>query len=198
MLRLPVNDASAVAAAAQIILHGGVAAIPTETVYGLAVLWESQPAREKIYALKRRPAEKRLQMLAPSLDAAYTAGLLPNEALARIGARFWPGPLTVVAKSAVQGGIGLRIPAHPFVLALLKALGRPLACTSANLSGCPAGTNAHDAIAELDGAPDILVDGGAVETTGGQASTVLSLMADAPSILRQGPITLDQIRAAFI
>lgn len=197
MKRFCVNDANAVTEIASILNDGGVAAVPTETVYGLIALWDNTAARERIYELKARPTEKRLQMLAGSVDMAIKAGLLPDARLYAIEKNFWPGPLTVVAASRDNDTIGLRIPAHTFMLKLLKLLDRPLAATSANLSGMPPGLDAGSAISNLTGQPEALVDGGSVELTGGHASTVVSLVGKQPTILRQGPIELDTILSVF-
>ncbi|MGI5925413.1 MAG: L-threonylcarbamoyladenylate synthase [Lentisphaeria bacterium] len=197
MKRLQEQDPEAIGAAVHILRAGGVVAAPTETVYGLLARWSAPVARERIYQLKHRPADKRLQMLAPSLTAAETAGLLPHPALPAIAAAFWPGALTVVAPAQNNDSIGLRIPAHPFILAVLRELGEPLAATSANLSGQTPATNADDAVRNLNGKPDLLVDGGVVTLTAGAASTVLSLLSEPPSILRAGPIDLHAIMAAI-
>ncbi|NMA47664.1 MAG: translation factor Sua5, partial [Lentisphaerae bacterium] len=123
MKRLQEQDPEAIGAAVRILRAGGVVAAPTETVYGLLARWSDSAARERIYQLKHRPANKRLQMLAPSLTAAEAAGLLPHPALPAIAAAFWPGALTVVAPARNNDSIGLRIPAHPFILAVLHELG---------------------------------------------------------------------------
>ncbi len=194
MLRFTADNGTALPELCSILRAGGVAAIPTETVYGLVCLWSSHQGRERIYELKARPAQKRLQMLAPSVQVAIAAGLQDDARLERIAKAFWPGALTVVAKATGEyDSIGLRIPAHPFVLALLEALGEPLAATSANISGQPAGLTANEAIRGLVGQPDALVDGGSVRETGGTASTVVSLLGATPAILREGPISLEQI-----
>ena len=198
MLRFTADDKEALAPLCEVLRHDGVVTIPTETVYGLVCLWSSHKGREKIYDLKARPAQKRLQMLAPSVSAAVAAGLRADSRLERLAKVFWPGALTVVAKAAGDfDSIGLRIPAHPFVLALLQTLGEPLAATSANLSGQPAGLTAEEAIRDLTAPPDALVDGGSVRETGGTASTVVSLLGDASAILREGPISLEQIQDAL-
>ncbi len=184
--------------AVAVLRAGGVVALPTETVYGLAALWRLPDAREKIYLLKHRPENKQLQMLADSIPSAIAAGLLPDPRLDAIAQRFWPGPLTVVAHAANGATIGLRIPAHPFVLRLLQHLGEPLACTSANLSGEAPGLDAQSAIAHLDGAPDLVLDGGPVPPGGGQPSTVASLLGERVTILREGPVTLAELEDAVI
>ena len=194
MLRFTADNTEALPKLCEILRAGGVAAIPTETVYGLVCLWRSHLGRERIYELKARPAQKRLQMLAPTVEAAIAAGLQDDARLERIAKAFWPGALTVVAKAnGEHDSIGLRIPAHPFVLTLLKELGEPLAATSANLSGQPAGLTAEEAIQGLVAPPDALVDGGSVRETGGTASTVVSLLDKTPTLLREGPISLEVI-----
>ena len=179
-------------------LRGGqVIAAPTETVYGLMALWQSDSARQGIYHLKHRPADKRLQMLASDVETAIRAGLKPNDMLKKIADAFWPGPLTVIVEANDGDTIGLRIPNHPFVLKLLRELGEPLAATSANLSGTPAAVTPSDAVANLDGSPALLIDGGKVTVTGGASSTVVSIVGGAIKILRQGPITLQDIQTVL-
>ena len=204
LLFLSENDKCAVEAISELIQNGGVAAVPTETVYGLVCAWDNAEAREKIYAIKNRPHDKRLQMLAPDIATAVKAGLLPDARLERLATKFWPGPLTVVAKADGNGvngdSIGLRIPAHPFIMKLLKALGTPLASTSANISGCPPCMTAQDVFKMIDDAPaspNALIAGESNSETGGQASTVISLIGDSPALLREGPISLQEILDAI-
>ncbi|MBQ4479931.1 MAG: L-threonylcarbamoyladenylate synthase [Victivallales bacterium] len=176
----------------------GVVALPTETVYGLVTRWDSEAGRERIYHLKHRPSSKRLQMLAPSLEAAWAAGVADLPELRKLAAKFWPGALTVVVPNADRTDtIGLRIPNHPFVLNLLKKCNCVFAATSANLSGTPPATNIVDAVKGLDGEPDVAVDGGVITVTGGQASTVVSLLNDTPVIIREGAIKIGQIAAVL-
>jgi L-threonylcarbamoyladenylate synthase len=197
MAKWLVESANAVGEAAAVLRKGGVIVVPTETVYGLVALWRDAAARERIYRLKRRPAVKRLQMLAASVAMAVRGGMLQDVRLEQLAKAFWPGALTVVAAAQSGDSIGLRIPAHDFVLALLRELDEPLAATSANLSGEPAAVTAAEAIVHLDGEPDLVVDGGTVTCTDGNASTVVSLLEEEPAILREGPISLPQIRLAL-
>lgn len=183
--------------AAELLRKGGVVAIPTETVYGLASLWNLEAAREKIYKLKRRPASRRLPMMASSVAVAVAAGVHPDRRLEKLAARFWPGALTVVVPAENGESVGLRIPDHPFVLALLRELHCPIACTSANLSGRAAGLTAAESVRELDGEPEAVVDGGRSTETEGMASTVVSLLGEKPVILREGPISLAEIENAL-
>ncbi|MFA5203849.1 MAG: L-threonylcarbamoyladenylate synthase [Lentisphaeria bacterium] len=192
---------AAAAAACAVWRAGGVVAVPTETVYGLAARWHDPAARERIYTLKRRPQDKRLQMLALDLAMAERAGVCADPRLRAIAAAFWPGPLTLVCPAAQADAgedatIGLRLPDHPFIRRALEQLGEPLAATSANLSGAPPGTAAAAAVAGLDGQPDLLVDGGPARL--GQPSTVAALTRDGTlRILREGAVTEAQLRAVL-
>ena len=177
--------------------NGRVVAVPTETVYGLVACWNSTAARQEIYRLKHRPADKRLQMLAADIDTAVQAGLKPNAMLRKIADAFWPGPPTVIVEANDGDTIGLRIPNHPFVLQLLRELKEPLATTSANLSGTPAAVTPEEAVANLDGRPALLIDGGRVTVTDGASSTVVSIIGESLKLLRQGPVSLDDIQAAL-
>lgn len=184
----------AVAVAVRCLRQGGVIAAPTETVYGLMTLWENSSGREQIFRLKDRPRDKRLQMLADSLGMAVRHGVVRDERLARIAARFWPGPLTLVCQAEAGETVGLRIPAHDVMLQILSQLGEPLAATSANRSGKPAAVTADDAVAALCGEPGLLLDGGPVD---GEASTVASLAGRDLQILRPGPVSEADLRAAL-
>lgn len=189
----------AVEITAQALLNGGVAAVPTETVYGLMCLYDAEAPRERIYHLKHRPASKQLQMLAPSLEVALEHGVLDTPELRKLATHFWPGALTlVVPNKDCTDSIGLRIPDHPFVLKLLQRCGTVLAATSANRSGSPAPVNIVDALSGLDGEPDVAVDGGVITATAGRASTVVSLLNSAPALIREGVITLAQLKMALL
>ncbi len=188
------DSPQAISRAAAELRSGHVIAAPTETVYGLMALWKSAAARQEIYRLKHRPADKRLQMLAPDVETAVMAGLKPNAMLKKIGDAFWPGPLTVIVEANDGDTIGLRIPNHPFILKLLRELGEPLAATSANLSGTPAAITPSDAVANLDSRPALLINGGEVTVTGGASSTVVSIVGGELKILRQGPVTQEDIQ----
>jgi L-threonylcarbamoyladenylate synthase len=184
-----------VAAATAVLRRGGVVALPTETVYGLVTLWGNEAGRRRIFDLKQRSEEKQLQMLAGSLPQALGHGVLDDPRLRKLAEWFWPGPLTAVCRGTDGGTVGLRLPRHALILALLDALGEPLAATSANRSGEPAAADAHAAVAHLAGAPDLLVDGGPI--TAAQASTVISLVDPQPKLVRPGPVSLEEILLAL-
>ncbi len=193
MKRLSATDETALEAAIHAIQDNQVIAAPTETVYGLMARWESPIAREEIYRLKHRPAAKRLQMLGASVNDLKRYHLKNVDWINAIARTFWPGPLTLVVETQDGDTIGVRVPRHPFVLELIRRLGEPLAATSANLSGEPPAATADDAVKNLDGAPELLIDGGIVTVTGGVASTVTSIVDRKLAILREGSISLEEL-----
>ena len=156
-------DSAALDRAAQILLAGGVIAFPTDTVYGLCADLFNAQAVQRIYEIKGRPAAMPLiAMFAEATQWSLVAAELPERARALI-ARWWPGPLTIIAPARaevpalVRGGgttIGMRIPDHPVSLALLRRVARPLATTSANRSGLPAACTAQEVAAQLTGLVD--------------------------------------------
>ncbi len=194
LIVLKQNMTLALEQAAKVLQGGGVAVIPTETVYGLITGYGNQPGRDRIFSLKHRPVDKQLQMLAADLPSALAAGVAADPRLEPLARQLWPGPLTVVCRGVAEPTVGLRIPDHPFVRDLIRRTGFPLAATSANLSGRPPAQTAAAAVAELQGEPDLVIDGGDVD---GTASTVVSLLDSPPRILRPGAVSLEQILAAL-
>ena len=156
-----------------------------------------------LYAAKGRDFGVALPVMVASPDlVAEVAHPLPG--FARLAARFWPGPLTIVLPktptlpdlvTAGRDTVGLRIPDHPLALELLRAVGMPLAVTSANRSGQPPAQTAAEALAQLAGRVHIILDGG--PAPGGRASTVLDLTSDPPRVLRPGPITAAELTEAL-
>lgn len=175
---------------------GGVILLPTETVYGLACRWADAVGLERLRQIKGRESGKPLPMLVPDLKTALAAGLDDTPALRQLVARLCPGPLTIVQTVKGGGTLGFRIPDHPFVLALLRALREPLAASSANLSGEPPTVTFAAAMARLVSAPDLGVDTGRIAATA-LASTVVDLSVSPWRILRAGPISADAIRTAL-
>jgi L-threonylcarbamoyladenylate synthase len=169
---LAASAPEAVQRAADVLRRGGLAAFPTDTVYGVGALVSAADAVRRLYEFKGRAAEKALAVLVarPADLALVAAGLTPGaETLAR---RFWPGPLTLVvpkhpalpeAVSALPT-VGVRQPDHPVAQQLLALTG-PLAVTSANLSGRPSAVTAEEVLAQLGGRIELLLDGG--RTPGG-------------------------------
>ena len=199
---LPAGGAGTIAAALTVLRRGGLVVFPTDTVYGLGALADVEEAVRSIYKVKGRGAENALPILLHSAnDMAQLAADIPPQALC-LAERFWPGPLTLILRKSPTVSdavsslptVGMRVPAHPFALALLREAG-PMAVTSANLSGGRSPCTPDEVMSALGGRVDLLVDGGV--TPGGRASTVVDLSGEAPRVLREGPISLDEVLAAL-
>jgi L-threonylcarbamoyladenylate synthase len=197
-------DEAGLAAAAQLLRSGGLVAVPTETVYGLAARADRADAVAAIYRAKGRPDFNPL--IVHVLDVAQGEALARFDERARaLAAAFWPGPLTLVLPKhtgaplaeAVTAGlptVALRSPAHPAMRAVLERTGLPLAAPSANRSGGVSPTSAAHVAASLGNNVDLILDGG--ECAQGIESTIVALRPDAGwQILRPGPITEAQISA---
>ncbi len=194
-----------IAQAARILESGGLVAVPTETVYGLAARADSAEAVAKIYAAKGRPDFNPLIVHVSGLAQAERYAEFSLEARALAEAH-WPGPLTLVLPRRVDAGlaeavtaglptIALRAPAHPAMRALLDTLDFPLAAPSANRSGFISPTTAAHVLASLDGRIDMVIDGGA--TRAGVESTIVAVRADGSvEELRPGPVQVGTRGAA--
>lgn len=197
-------DAAGVTHAAETLRGGGLVALPTETVYGLAARADSDAAVAAIYRAKGRPDFNPLIVHVPDVARAEALAVL-DERAHRLAAAFWPGPLTLVLPkradaqlaAAVTAGletVALRCPAHPVMRAVLAETGLPLAAPSANRSGGVSPTTAAHVAASLDGKLDLILDGGPCEA--GLESTIVALRAnDTWQILRPGPIPEVQLSA---
>jgi L-threonylcarbamoyladenylate synthase len=188
--------------AAELLRAGEVVALPTETVYGLAANALDAGAVAKIFQVKGRPAHNPIIVHVASGEMAR-ACVKSWPALAEKFARaFWPGPLTLVlpgaekippAVTAGGGTVGIRWPAHPFMQAVIRECGFPLAAPSANLSNQISPTNAGHVRGQLDGKISLIVDGGQSQV--GIESTVLDLTVSPPRILRPGMIHAESLAA---
>ena len=189
--------------AAAVIKNGGLVAMPTETVYGLAADALNGQAVARIFQAKGRPMDNPL--------IVHIAELSQIEALVRafppkariLAERFWPGPLTMILPKSdnipdeVSAGldtVAIRCPADATARELIR-LSAPLAAPSANLSGSPSPTTVQHVIQDMDGRIDAIIDGG--DCCVGVESTVITLAADPPRLLRPGGITLEQLREAI-
>jgi L-threonylcarbamoyladenylate synthase len=195
---LPFTD-EAIAEAARLVLAGEPVAVPTETVYGLAADATNAQAVTRIYEAKGRPTFNPLIVHVNDLAAAERIGVFADEAR-RLAELYWPGPLTLVVPLRQQSGIasivtaglptiGLRVPNHPAMQALLRAVGRPLAAPSANVSGSISPTRAEHVRKSLDGRISLIVDGGPTER--GLESTIVAATGGQLRLLRPGPIEVD-------
>ncbi|HRT83003.1 MAG TPA: L-threonylcarbamoyladenylate synthase, partial [Oscillospiraceae bacterium] len=198
------NDRGPIKKAAQIIKSGGLLALPTETVYGLAANALDKKAVSKIFKAKGRPEDNPLIVHICKVKDLYNLAEDVDERVPALAQTFWPGPLTLVLKKKnivpdnVSGGldtVAVRMPNHPVALAIIEEAGLPLAAPSANASGSPSPTCALHVAHDMDGKIDAIVDSGDSEV--GLESTVLSLAGERPVILRPGAVTREQLEAVI-
>ena len=193
-------DPAAIALAAATLKAGGVVAIPTDTLYGLAADPWNAAAVAHIFTVKGRDEDRALPLVAANLTQVIQwIGELDITA-ARLAERFWPGPLTLVmrapaglAPQVTAGGatIGIRVPAHAVTRALCAAFDRPITATSANISGEPA-TDDPDHVADrLSHGLDVLLDAGT--TPGGPASTIVDVTNGEVRLIRAGAVSWEDV-----
>jgi L-threonylcarbamoyladenylate synthase len=203
-VRVVPDDEAGRREAVTVLRSGGVVALPTDTVYGIAVTGTNPVGIEQLFAAKRRPPDKGIMLLLDDAGQAAGAGSMTAAAEA-LAAACWPGGLTVIVPqrpdvpwpAVLTGGsptIGLRVPDHAAPRALARALG-PLPTTSANVSGLPEASDAADIVAQLGDAVDLVLDGG--PAAGGPASTVVDCTGERPLILRVGAVAPDEVAAVL-
>ncbi len=184
---------------------GGLVAMPTETVYGLACNAANPDAVVRLYEAKGRPRFNPLIAHVASMEIAEQEAVFSDQAR-EIAAKFWPGPLTMVLPVAPTGTvsdiaragldtIALRMPAHPGALAMLRTFGKPLVAPSANRSGHVSPTTAQHVKADLDGKVDLILDGGPCER--GIESTIVSFIGERPVLLRAGALETSILNEAL-
>ncbi len=182
--------------------NGGLVAFPTDTVYGLSALPTSDKALRRLWQTKGQDAGTFIALLFADIAELPRFATLPD-ALRPLVDRFWPGPLTLmlprteaVPRQIGEGTrVGVRIPALPLACRLVQAAGGVLAVTSASLPGRPAGRTAREALEQLDGKVDLVIDGGPAPI--GVVSTVVDGSRWPPVILREGVISEADIRIAL-
>ncbi|MCL2033606.1 MAG: L-threonylcarbamoyladenylate synthase [Oscillospiraceae bacterium] len=189
---------------ADVIKDGGLAVLPTETVYGIAANALDPAAVSRIFEAKGRPHDNPLIVhIADLSDIDSLVSDFPKNAK-KLAEKFWPGPLTIILNktnaipdtvSAGLNTVAIRMPLHPIIRAVIGQSGVPLAAPSANISGKPSPTNSQHCIEDLFGKVDIIVDGGLCDI--GIESTVISCAALPPKVLRPGMITLEQLEAVI-
>jgi L-threonylcarbamoyladenylate synthase len=192
------NSSDAIQQALKVLQAGGLVAFPTDTVYGVGALAFDDKAVESIYKAKDRPIEKAIPVLiGDAEDITKISSGVPLIAK-KLAERFWPGPLTIVVPKhlslpdsvSATNTVGVRVPDHVVARSVLRAAG-PMAVTSANLSGQPSPSTAQEVFAQLNGRIALIVDGG--KTPGGVPSTLVDCTGPQPIVVRQGPISLNQI-----
>lgn len=202
MTRRLMDGPAARAEAARLLASGGIVALPTDTVYGIAVSIETPGGIERLFAAKQRPPDKAISLLIADAEQAAELAVLTRASRVLADA-FWPGGLTLVlarrpdrALPALGGAgaslttVGLRVPDHHAPRDIARAVG-PLPTTSANRSGEPEAGDADEIEALLGGAVDLILDGG--PALGGLASTVVDTTVDPVRVLRAGAIPADEV-----
>ena len=201
-MKTEILPAANIQRALEVLQSGDIVAFPTDTVYGVGSLAFDNAAIESIYTAKDRPIEKAIPILIGDMsDLDKVAGNIPEMAL-RFAARFWPGPLTCIvpkqptlpAAVSATPTVAVRIPDHPDALTLLRAAG-PMAVTSANISGGENPTTAQEVFDQLKGRIPLILDGG--KTPGGIPSTLVDCTGESPKILREGPLSLENLISAL-
>ena len=187
--------------ASDILKKGGIVAVPTETVYGLAASAYSDDAIKAVFTAKGRPQDNPLIVHISSLDMLREVARDIPKAAFECAKQFWPGPFTMVLPkgekiaSSVSAGldtVAVRFPSEKTICDIIESSGLPLAAPSANTSGKPSPTSASHVIDDLDGKIDAVVCGG--DSVVGVESTVVSLVSDTPRLLRPGAVTPEQLR----
>lgn len=199
-LYLKSDDEKSIQTAAEILRNGGLVAIPTETVYGLAANALDPEAVKKIFIAKGRPQDNPLIVHVSSIEEIEPLVEKIDPRAYALAEKYWPGPLTIIMKKSelvpneVSAGletVAIRMPSHECARKIISASGLPLAAPSANASGRPSPTKASHVIEDLDGRIDAVVDGG--ESDVGVESTVVTLCTEPPTLLRPGGITPEQL-----
>ncbi len=194
----------AIEEAAAWIVRGGLVALPTDTLYGLAADPFQPAAVARLFAVKGRSASQAIPLIAA--DVAQVRSHLGHlsSAAARLAERFWPGPLTVLLPAppalarevtAGTGAVGVRVPAHAIARRIAAAAGRPITATSANISGEPATASPDDVERSLGGHIDLLIDAGL--TAGGPPSTIVDVSGSSPRLIREGAVSWEDVAACL-
>ena len=187
--------------AAELIKQGKIVVFPTETVYGIGTNGLDEQAVKNLYNVKQRPLNKPISLLVSNMEMVNEIARDITDTEYKIMEKFFPGPLTIILKkknivpdivTAGQDTVGIRMPSGEIARKLVEIAGVPIAAPSANISGEPSGTNLQEIKKNFEGKADFFIDGGISEI--GFASTIVQVIDGKPKILRQGSITLEEIK----
>lgn len=192
------SDPQSSSLALKVIRAGGVIALPTDTVYGIACAVKDHQAIRQLYEIKQRDKLKAIPVLVSDLEQAREIASDFNRQAEKLARQFWPGALTIIVPKksnlpqelTAYETVGIRMPAHEWLLGLIRSSG-PLAATSANLSGATSPATAAEVLEQLDGRIELIIDGG--ECRGGIPSTVVDCSQIELKILREGGLPSEQI-----
>ena len=195
------NFAEAIQEAAQVILTGGVVAVPTESFYGLSVHALNEKAIERLFQVKGRREDNPVLVLIASRETLESYVTKISDRASKLMECFWPGGLTLVffadpilppSLTAGTGKIGVRLSSHLVPKELARVVGAPITGTSANRSGQPSCSTAEEVMEAVGEDIDLILDGG--KTPGGKGSTVLDVTLDPPVVVREGLVSRDELR----
>ena len=190
--------------AAAMLLKGGLVALPTETVYGLAASAEDGPALLMLYEVKKRDPDKASAVLVTGMEMVEKYCQNIPQGAYRLAEKYWPGPLTMIledkgvvypATTGEGDTLGVRCPNHPVTLAVIEKAGVALAAPSANPAGQPSPKTAQEVLDYFDGHMEGIIDGGPCAL--GVESTIVDLTGEEPAILREGAIPAQEILAVL-
>lgn len=199
---LPASSDDTISQALAVLQAGGLVAFPTDTVYGVGSLAFDGKAIESIYTAKDRPIEKAIPILFSDMQELNKVGIDVSEAAYKLASRFWPGPLTLLVPKradlpesvSATSTVGVRVPDHEVARRLLRLAG-PMAVTSANISGGQSPNSAEQVLEQLAGRIPFIIDGG--RTPGGVPSTLVDCTGPQLKVLREGPISLEELLSAL-
>lgn len=186
---------------AEVIKQGGIVIFPTETVYGIGTNGMDSKAIEKLYKIKERPYYKPISLLVSDIYMVNSIAKDITDLEYKLMESFFPGPLTIILKkkdvvpdilTSGQNTIGIRMPSEKIARKLIEFVGEPIATSSANISGKPSKTNMKNIMKEFKEEVDYFIDGGESEIA--IASTVIQLIDDIPIVLREGSISIEEIK----
>ena len=196
------SETAVIMETARVIASGGVVALPTDTLYGLAVDPCNPTAVERLFQIKRRHPSRPISLLISdrAMLREWVSEVTP--AAARLMEIFWPGPLTLIFKgtapqerlTAGTGTIAIRLPDDPFLVRLINALGRPITATSANISGGPDLHSAQEVLSILGEGVDLIIDGGIRD---GLSSTLVDVTGTTPTLVRPGAVPISSLSPYF-
>lgn len=198
-MKTKITTRKQISEAIECLTSGGVVAFPTDTVYGLAVVYDQKEALERLKQAKGRPENKPIPMMISHIDQLDDLAYISNDAGKLIHA-FMPGAFTILLRKKeevedyITNGfptIGCRIPEDDYICEIIDTINKPLLVTSANLSGAPTGTTTEEVIRDFDTKIDMIVKG---ECQGLQSSTIVDASSEEIKIVRLGPITERQIK----
>ena len=178
--------------AANILKEGGLVAYPTDTVYGLAANYYNRKAVRRLYEIKKRPKNKPFPIQVESVEKIKEFNIIISEDARILIDKYWPGPLTLILETKNKQKFGFRIPANEIAKSLLKETDTPLCVPSANYSGEDPVKDAKDVIINFDGIIEAIIDGRSC--SGGIESTVIDLTSKPYRLLREGTISLEELK----